>query len=54
MLPPCDHATQPIAAIMKPIPAINLILIFWNPLWYFVYDMVAHGTSQAPVFVVPV
>lgn len=30
------HAIQPIAAIMKPIPAINLILIFRNPLWYFI------------------
>ena len=44
-IPVLVYTIHPIAAIMKPIPAYNLILIFWYPLWYFVYKMMADSTS---------
>lgn len=52
--PPVVHVIQPIAAIMKPIPAYSLILIFWYPLWYFVYEMVAFCTRQTAILLVPI
>ena len=53
-IPDVLKTIQPIAAIMKPIPAINLILIFWYPLWYVVYQMMAYCTFQATVFLMPI
>ena len=35
-IPPVAYTIQPMAATMKPIPKYSLILIFRNPLWYFV------------------
>jgi len=32
-----EKTSQPIAAMIKPIPKTSLIFIFWYPLWYIVY-----------------
>ena len=53
-IPPVEKTIQPIAAIMKPMPAYSLILIFWYPLWNFVNKMVACCTWQTTIFLVSI
>lgn len=53
-IPPVAYTIQPMAAIMNPIPKISLILIFRNPLWYFIDYIHLNGTWQTSILLMSV